>query len=152
VHLYSYTIDTWLGALMAAGLLWLRWKPNSTWVSESNFKPWGGPTMAIIYLCFNIFLIVAPFIPPTSTQILLESIQYYIFPTVGMGLLFAGGIYWLGFRFAWPKLYKRELRQTRIPILVNGVQVHEIVICSWVVPGEPDDFSMEYRPNLESSP
>ncbi|KAA8898780.1 amino acid permease-domain-containing protein [Sphaerosporella brunnea] len=148
IHLYSYTIDTCLGALLAAGLLWLRWKPHSTWVAESNFKPWGGPTMAMLYLLFNSFIIVAPFIPPTSTLNLMASIKYYIFPTVGLGLLVAGGFYWLGFRFVWPRIYKRELRQTRIPILVNGVQVHEIVICSWVVPGEVEDGAIgaDYAP------
>jgi hypothetical protein len=153
IHLYSYTIDTWLSALLTAGLLWLRWKPHSTWVAESNFKPWGGPTMAIIYLLFNTFLIIAPFIPPTreQSQLLMTTIKYYIFPTVGTGLLFVGAIYWLGFRFIWPKLYKRELRQTRIPILVNGVQVHEIVICSWVVPGEPEEeIPMEYQRDMDS--
>lgn len=134
VNLYSYTINTWIGAFIAVGLLWLRWKPRSTWVAESSFKPWGGPAMAIIYLIFNVFLIVAPFIPPAPnrSRLSMESIEPFIFPTIGTGLFFVGGLYWVGFRFVWPKIYKRKLQQTRIPILLDGVQVHEIVICSWV--------------------
>jgi len=134
VNLYSYTIDSWIGAILAAGLLWLRWKPLSTWVAESSFKPWGGPAMTIVYLIFNVFLIVTPFIPPAHdrSRLSMESIAPFVFPTIGTGLFLIGGLYWVGFRFLWPKLYKRELQQTRIPILLDGVQVHEIVICSWV--------------------
>jgi hypothetical protein len=62
----------------------------------------------------------------------MESIPPFIFPIIGTSLFLVGGLYWVGFRFAWPKIYKRELQQTRIPILLDGVQVHEIVICSWV--------------------
>jgi hypothetical protein len=133
VNLYSYTNDIWLGAFMASGLLWLRFKPKSTWVKESSFKPWGGPTMTIILLVFYLFLIVAPFIPPAgSTQLTTPSIKWYVFPVVGTSVFLGGVLYWLGFRFVWPKLYKRKLYVHRIPILLDGVQIHEIVICSWV--------------------
>lgn len=89
--------------------------------------------MAIIFLVFNLFLIVAPFIKPQKESFSTLTIKWFVFPTVGTGLFFAGGLYWFLLRFVWAKLiYKRELQQTRIPILLDGVQVHEIVIFSWV--------------------
>jgi len=148
VSLYSYTNDVWLGFFMAAGLLWLRFRPKSTWVAESSFKPWGGPTMTIILFIFYLFLIVAPFIPPGSgtPQLNMISIKYYVYPVVGTGVILAGVVYWVVFRFVWPKIYKRKLHVHRIPILLDGVQVHEIVICSWVVPGA-EDYRMEHEPS-----
>jgi hypothetical protein len=133
MNLYSYTNDIWLGSLMASGLLWLRFKPKSTWVAESSYKPWGGPTMTIMLLVFYLFLIVALFIPPTGTdQLTTPSIKWYVLPVVGTSVFLGGVLYWLGFRFVWPKLYKRKLYVHRIPILLDGVQIHEIVYCSWV--------------------
>jgi len=150
VDLYAYTNEICFGAFMASGLLWLRFKPKSTWVAESSFKPWGGPTMTIILLMYYLFLIVAPFIPPGAgtAQLTMPTIKWYVFPVVGISLFVGGVIYWLGFRFVWPKLYKRELYVHRVPILLDGVQIHEIVICSWVVPGTPEveDHQMEHDP------
>ncbi|KAF8243120.1 amino acid transporter [Wilcoxina mikolae CBS 423.85] len=148
VNLYSYTINCWIGFFLAAGLLYLRFKPHSTWVGESSFKPWGGPTMTIIYLIFNAFLIAAPWTGADiekKNRLSISSIPPYVFPTVGTGLFVVGALYWVLFRYVWPKVYKRELHQTRIPILLDGVQVHEIVICSWVVPGmsEPEEAEMK---------
>jgi hypothetical protein len=133
IDLYSYTNDIWLGALIASGLLWLRFKPKSTWVAESSYKPWSSPTMTIMLLVFYLFLIVAPFIPPVgSTPLITPSIKWYVLPVVCTNMFLGGVVYWLGFRFVWPMLYKRKLYVHRIPILLDGVQIHEIGICSWV--------------------
>lgn len=137
VDLYSYCIIVWIPFFLAAGLLYLRFKPNSTWVAKASFRPWGGPTMAIICLLFNAFLIAAPWTAvkvKKQDQLSLKSIDGFVIPTVGTALFVAGALYWVLFRYVWPKLYKRELQQTRIPILLDGVQVHEIVLCTWVPP------------------
>lgn len=134
VNLYSYCIGVCIPFFLAAGLLYLRFKPGSTWVAEASFHPWGGPTITIVYLLFNGFVIAAPWTGATAKgqDLSMKSIGNFVFPTVGTALFVAGALYWVLFRYAWPKLYKRELHQTRIPILLDGVQVHEIVICSWV--------------------
>jgi hypothetical protein len=89
--------------------------------------------MTIMLLVFYLFLIVALFIPPTRTdQLTTPSIKWYVLPVVGTGVFLGGVVYWLGFRFVWPMLYKRKLYVHRIPILLDGVQIHEIVYCSWV--------------------
>jgi len=151
VGLYTYTILVWLSFFLAAGLLWQQWKPGSTWVKERKFKPWGGPLMTIIYLIINLFLIIAPFIPPdkTSERKELEKIAntkkqaegyppkktiipWYVLPTVGVSIFVAGVIYWIMFRFFWPKISRHELQVTRIPVLLDGIQVKEFVECKWV--------------------
>jgi hypothetical protein len=133
VYLYSYTINVWIGAAVSAGLLWLRFQRGSTWVADSSFKPWGGPLMPIVVLIFYAFLIVTPFVPPTGGVMLtMPGITWFVFPVVGTGLLFIGALYWVLFRFVWPNIYSRELIVRRIPILLNGVQIHEIVQTSWV--------------------
>jgi hypothetical protein len=147
VELYSYTILVWLSFFLTIGLLWQQWKPGSTWVKERNFKPWGGPLMAIIYLIINLFLIIAPFIPPDKTSeqkiastmrqaegypLKKTTIPWYVSPTVGVSIFVAGAIYWIMFRFFWPKISRRELQVKRIPVLLDGIQVKEFVECKWV--------------------
>jgi hypothetical protein len=47
--LYSYAILVVLGCLVSGGLLYLKWSPHRNWAELVNFKPWGGPTAAIVY-------------------------------------------------------------------------------------------------------
>jgi L-asparagine transporter-like permease len=47
--LYSYAILVVLGCLVSGGLLYLKWSPHRNWAEQVNFKPWGGPTAAIVY-------------------------------------------------------------------------------------------------------
>jgi L-asparagine transporter-like permease len=49
VDLYSYVILVVMGCLVSGGLLYLKLSPNRNWAEQVNFKPWGGPTAAIIY-------------------------------------------------------------------------------------------------------
>lgn len=129
-RLYTYAIDVWLVFIIAAGLIWLRFRPGSTWATEVNFRPWGGGIIAIIYALVNLFLIISPWIK--AGDIWEESYPYWLYPTIVCSLLVAGVIYWVGFYFVWPKFYRRELRVQRIPILLDGVQVNEIITYAWV--------------------
>jgi amino acid transporter len=132
LKLYSYTNDIWFGVFLASGLLWLRFKRDSNWVKESSFKPWGGPTMTIMLLVFYLFLIVAPFIPPAGkTQLSTPSIKWYVFPVVGNSVFLGGVLYWLGLRFVWPKLFKRELYVDK-KFVLDGDQIDETVTPLWV--------------------
>lgn len=47
--LYSYVTIVFIGFLVAAGLLYLKWRDRQAWVDMRGFRPWGGPTAAIIY-------------------------------------------------------------------------------------------------------
>lgn len=52
VSLYSYTLVVIVGLLVAGGLLYVRYDEGKAWVNPSDpteFRPWGGPSAAIIY-------------------------------------------------------------------------------------------------------
>ena len=52
VYLYSYVLRIMIGFLVSAGLLYLKLGSKVKWIGRQwvpRFKPWGGPTAAIIY-------------------------------------------------------------------------------------------------------
>lgn len=49
VLLYGYTIVLIVGFFVAIGVLYLRVTKKKGWTDNLGFKPWGGPTAAIIY-------------------------------------------------------------------------------------------------------
>ncbi|KAI5835476.1 amino acid transporter [Schizophyllum commune Tattone D] len=67
---------------------------------------WNPPTRAtlpvtIFFLLSNIYLVVAPYVPPeTPDQNIYESLPYWLHCVVGTGIILAGGVYWL----IWAKL------------------------------------------------
>ncbi|TGZ79678.1 amino acid transporter [Ascodesmis nigricans] len=148
VSLYTYAIDVWLTFFIAAGLLWLRFRPKSTWAQESNYRPWGGPIQAIIYTLLNLFLIISPWIHVDAVS-WKHPYPFWMYPTIVCGLLVAGALYWVGFVFVWPRIYRRELRVQRIPILLDDVQVNEIITYAWVVPEskEPEVIQVPLPPS-----
>ena len=49
VSLYTYVISLLVAFFVASGLLYLRWRNRKAWKEISvNFRPWGGPTAAIL--------------------------------------------------------------------------------------------------------
>lgn len=52
ISLYSYTLVVLVGILVACGLLYVRYDEGREWINPSDpteFRPWGGPSAAIIY-------------------------------------------------------------------------------------------------------
>lgn len=49
ISLYSYTLVLLAGLFVTCGLLYLRYNPRENWAGTCGFKPWGGPSAAIIY-------------------------------------------------------------------------------------------------------
>lgn len=47
--LHSYVTIVFIGFFVAAGLLYLKWRDRQAWAKMRGFRPWGGPTAAIIY-------------------------------------------------------------------------------------------------------
>ncbi|KAF2087639.1 amino acid transporter [Saccharata proteae CBS 121410] len=78
---------------------------------------WNPPTKAtlpvtIFFLLSNIYLVVAPYVPPeTASQNVYESLPYYLHCVVGTGIILAGGVYWLIWAKIMPKLGGYELRK-----------------------------------------
>ena len=67
--------------------------------------------VAIFFLLSNIYLVVAPFVPPEDGQSIYDDLPYYIHCVVGFGVIGAGGVYWLIWAVLLPKLGRYELVQ-----------------------------------------
>ena len=146
VSLYSYTIVVLVGFFVASGLLYLRFisEERKMWKAEAGFRPWGGPTAAIIYSLACAFLIVAAFLPPSVGSPSHKSsteIEWWIVPTVGLGSLALAFVYYLVFAYVVPRVKKHTLFVERKATIVreNGewVQALETVEAEWIAREAP---------------
>ena len=140
VSLYAYAIVIMIGFFTAVGLLYARYFcEEGEWVQRSGFKPWGGPTAAIIYAILCAFLAFASFAPPTQASPFLTEVKWFVIPTVSLSLLVLGYLYYLGLIYIVPRFFKkgRMLVADREAVIVreNGeyVQYLEIVDAAWKV-------------------
>ena len=60
--------------------------------------------VVIFFLLSNIYLVVAPFVPPDEGQSIYESIPYYLHCLVGIAILLAGAVYWVIWAKIMPKI------------------------------------------------
>ncbi|KAL0634709.1 hypothetical protein Q9L58_006374 [Maublancomyces gigas] len=138
--LHSYGLQALVGFFLGIGLVHLYLKPGSTWGTKSGFRPIGGWLWAAFFALVNLFLIIVPWIPPPSEtvqfhQLIFQSTQFYVYPTVAVSLMGFGVIYWFAFAKIYPRIIKKELKVNRVPIIQQGVQIYEAVFFNWVIPG-----------------
>ncbi|KAL2889936.1 High-affinity methionine permease [Ceratocystis lukuohia] len=116
LNLISYPLAI-VNAAISGGLLYLyynraawQWAPpiSATW-----------PVVAFFFIS-NIYLIIAPFVPPTGDQSVYEHLPYYIHCIVGFGIIASGGVYWLFWAIILPKLGKYELVQQTVVDEIDG--------------------------------
>ncbi|KAL8770393.1 MAG: hypothetical protein Q9209_003819 [Squamulea sp. 1 TL-2023] len=142
VLLYGYTLIVMVGFFVATGVLYLRFTKRKEWTDNLGFRPWGGPTAAIIYSCTCAFMIVSVFVTPSeksSFSYATTGVQHYIVPAVGLGTLLIGYTYYLVFAKLIPRWRKKVLIVEREPIIVRQggrqdgewVQILELVEFWW---------------------
>ncbi|KAL8786036.1 MAG: hypothetical protein Q9213_003019 [Squamulea squamosa] len=142
VLLYAYTLIVMVGFFVATGVLYLRFAKRKEWTDNLGFRPWGGPTAAIIYSCTCAFMIVGVFITPSEKSPFSHAttgVRHYIVPTVGLGTLLIGYTYYLVFAKLIPRWRKKVLIVEREPIIVRQggrldgewVQILEVVEFWW---------------------
>jgi hypothetical protein len=91
-----------VNVFVALGLAWL-------YLHRDAYN-WHPPTRAtlpvtIFFLLSNLYLAIAPFIPPdTPDQNVYNSLPYYLHCVVGLGIIGAGGVYWLVWAVLLPRL------------------------------------------------
>ena len=108
VNLYTYP-GSWINGFVCGGLIYLQWKKSENWSSPwHTYLP-----ITILYLLANIFLAVTPFIPPNGNWNA-DGYPYYVFPVVGVGVLFLGGFYWVCWTKIWPAIGGYKIVATRI--------------------------------------
>lgn len=98
-----------MNGFVAAGLIYLRLNRSEKWTSPfQTYLPVVG-----IYLFLNIFLVLAPFVPPSSDWSE-DGYPYYAYPIVGVGILFLGAAYW----FFWTRTGNHLA--TKLDVGANG--------------------------------
>lgn len=143
VSIYSYVVVVLVRFFVATGLLYLRFSEGKSWLSSRGFRPWGGPTAALIYSSVFGFLLIAFFIPPaTGSPFTKQSrgIDWYIVPCIGLGFLVLGYSYYLCFAYLIPRIRKEILVVERQAVIVKEkgewVQALEVVEAIWVARSE----------------
>jgi hypothetical protein len=87
-----------------------------------NWSPPVSATLPVVifFLLSNIYLTVAPFVPPEEGQNIYESLPYWIHCIVGIGILAAGGVYWLVWAVILPKIGHYELVRESVVDSIDG--------------------------------
>lgn len=150
VSLYSYSIVVVIGFFVSSGLLYLRFVSDERkmWKANVGFRPWGGPTAAIIFSLVCAFLMITAFLPPSVGSPFHKSstaVDWWIVPTVGIGSFVLGYVYYLVFACVVPRMKKQKLFVERTATIVrdNGewVQAVERVEAVWIAREGPTDKS-----------
>ena len=148
VSLHAYTIVIMVGFFTASGLLIARFfKDEGEWVQRSGFKPWGGPTAAILYSAICAFFLAASFVPPKKGSPFLTEVKWYVVPTVGLSFLVLGYVYYLVLIYVVPPFFKKGkmLYADRTAVIVREndeyVQFLEIVDTAWEAGEDSTDNS-----------
>ncbi|KAL1871905.1 methionine permease [Diaporthe australafricana] len=116
LNLISYPLAI-VNAFVAAGLAWLYIKRD-----EWNWHPPFSASLPVVvfFMLSNIYLVIAPFVPPEEGQNVCESLPYWIHCVVGFGVIFAGGIYWFVWAKLLPKIGKYQLVRETVVDDIDG--------------------------------
>ncbi|OBA20155.1 amino acid transporter [Metschnikowia bicuspidata var. bicuspidata NRRL YB-4993] len=101
LNLISYPLNV-VNTFVAIGLLYLKYK------SHKGEITWNPPIRAPFSVVFffalsSLYLIVAPYIPPSAGQSVYNSLPYWIHPVVTWAIFGIGAVYWA----VWAKLLPR---------------------------------------------
>lgn len=142
---YAYSVQAFFGALLAAGILYLRFSKKEDWRRKAEtINPLLSVTAAFIYLIGNLFPIIAIWIKPQEEFRLLteKRAPWHLIPTLGWCVLGLGALWWLGFLGMAKRIEKRDGTIFTIqrepsferdpPTTGPPVQVHETVYLAWV--------------------
>jgi hypothetical protein len=80
--------------------------------------------VAVFFLLSNIYLTVAPFVPPSDGNSVYESLPYWSHCVVGIGIIAAGGVYWLIWAVLLPKIGHYRLEREVVVDEIDGWERH----------------------------
>ncbi|KAH7014452.1 amino acid/polyamine transporter I [Microdochium trichocladiopsis] len=115
-NLISYPLAI-VNTFTAAGLVHL-------YLNRAAWK-WNPPFSAtlpvvVFFMLSNIYLVIAPFVPPEEDGSVYEELPYWIHCVVGFGIIFAGGVYWLIWAVVLPKLGGYRLEREVVVDDIDG--------------------------------
>lgn len=110
LNLISYPLNI-TNVFVSLALILLYINPTSSDRNPSTWSPPFRATLPIVIFFFlsNIYLVIAPFIPPSAGQSVYEHLPYYLHCVVGIGILVAGGVYWVFWAVLGPRWGGYEL-------------------------------------------
>jgi hypothetical protein len=90
--------------------------------AEWNWSPPISASLPVVvfFLFSNVYLVIAPFVPPEDGQNIYDSLPYWIHCVVGIGIIFGGGVYWFVWAILLPKLGKYELVREVVVDPIDG--------------------------------
>lgn len=128
INLISYPLSI-INVFVSLALIYLHLSPHLSPYLPPHLHPspahtsWAPPLrfpllIPLFFLLSNIYLVIAPFVPPeTPSQNVYETLPYYLHCVVGWGIILAGGVYWVVWAKILPRLggYRLERR-----VMVGG--------------------------------
>ncbi|CAL3973330.1 hypothetical protein PZA11_005598 [Diplocarpon coronariae] len=105
-----------INAAVAIALIVLYIQPFS---ASRNPQQWAPPVratlpVAIFFLLSNIFLIAAPYVPPSAGQNVYKTLPYWLHCVVGLGIFALGALYWVVWAKILPSIGRYELVKEKV--------------------------------------
>ncbi|KZL86882.1 amino acid permease, partial [Colletotrichum incanum] len=116
LNLISYPLAI-INVFVAGGLAYLYLNRK-----EWNWNPPISATLPVtlFFMLSNIYLVIAPFVPPEEGQNVYETLPYYLHCVVGIAIIVAGGLYWVVWAKILPKIGKYELVRETVVDEIDG--------------------------------
>lgn len=116
MNLISYPLAV-INTFVSGGLVYL-YLNRKAW----NWNPPISATLPVVIFFFlsNVYLVVAPFVPPTDGQSVYKDLPYWLHCVVGIAIIVAGGLYWLVWAVILPKIGGYELVQEIVVDDIDG--------------------------------
>ena len=101
LNLVSYPLNV-INSFLGAGLIWIYIRKR-----QGKFE-WNAPIKAtlpvtIFFFLSSLYLVIAPYVPPSEGQSVYEKLPYWLHAVVAWGIFGLGGIYWA----IWTQLLPR---------------------------------------------
>lgn len=113
-----------VNSFVALALIYLYLKKKA-WDWSPPFK--ATLPVAVFFFLSNVYLVVAPFVPPTDGNSVYETLPYYLHCVVGWAVIAGGGLYWLIWAVLAPKIGKYELVREAYVDEIDGWVSHRFV-------------------------
>ena len=107
LNLISYPMNI-INFAISAGLLWIYWQRKQGKI-EWNPPIKAGIIITSFFALSNLYLIIAPYIPPSAGESVYQHLPYWIQCVVAWGVFGFGGFYWVIWARVLPKINHYKL-------------------------------------------